>query len=346
MLVMLRTGVPAMIISVLFAIMITGEARADSVADFYKGERITLTVGYSAGGGFDTRARLVARFMGRYIPGNPDIVVQNMPGAGSKRLANHLYNVAPRDGTVIGSFNQTMATDNLFKVPGTEFDGRKFLWLGSLLKSPAICFAWKGSGIETMADLKSKKFIVGATGTGAPTYILPVTMNHFLGTQIEVIPGYKGSNGVMLAIEQREVQGICGTNWDSLVATKPDWISEGKVTIIGQMGLAKDPALPDVPLMLDLVEDENDKAAWKLLFVNRSMANPFAAPPGLPEDRIQALRRAFDATVRDPEFLAEAEKLRMSIRPNTGEEIDALLEQVYAAPAHVVDMAVEALATK
>jgi tripartite-type tricarboxylate transporter receptor subunit TctC len=281
--------------------------------------------------------------MRRYIPGNPEIVVQNMPGAGSKRLANHLYNVAPRDGTALGVINESMATNTLFKVQGTEFDGLKFTWLGSLLKDPSICFAWQGTDIETMDDLMTREFVVGATGTGSPSYILPTSMKRFLGVKIKVIPGYKGSKGVQLAIEQGEVQGMCGLAWQSLNSVKPDWVSEGKITVIGQMGLAKDPTLPEVPLMVDMVEDENSKAAWKLLFANREMGNPFAAPPGLPEDRKQALRRAFDATVRDPEFLAEAEKLRMVIRPSAGEEIDALLEQTYAAPGHIVDLAAEVL---
>jgi tripartite-type tricarboxylate transporter receptor subunit TctC len=335
-----------MIISVLFAIMITGEAGADSVTDFYKGKRITLLVGYGPGGGFDTRARIVGKFMGRHIPGNPEIVVQNMPGAGTKRLANHLYNVAPRDGTVFGVINEAMATNTLFKVEGTEFDGLKFTWLGSLLKDPSICFAWHDSGIKTMDDLMTREFVVGATGTGSTSYILPTTMKRFLGTNIKAIPGYKGSKGVMLAVEQGEVQGMCGLTWQTLNTFKPDWVSEGKVTVIGQMGLGKDPDLPDVPLMLDMVKDEDNKAAWKLLFANRAMGNPYVAPPGLPADRKQALRRAFDATVHDPEFLAEAEKLKMVIRPSAGEEIDALLEQTYAAPGHVVDLATEVLETQ
>lgn len=321
-------------------------ARAESVAEFYKGKQITLLVGYGAGGGYDTRARVVARFMGRHIPGNPAIVVQNMPGAGSMRLANHLYNVAPRDGTALGVINEFMALNTLFKVQKTEFDGLKFTWLGSLRKDPSICFAWHDSGIKTLDDLKTREFIVGASGTGSLSYILPITMKRFLGAKIKAIPGYKGSKGVMLAIEQGEVQGMCGLPWQSLKSLRPDWVSEAKVTVIGQMGVAKDPDLPDIPFMVDLAEDEDDKAAWKLIFATKAMANPFVAPPGLPEDRKQALRRAFDATVRDPDFLPEAEKLKMVIRPSTGEEIDVLLEQIYAAPAQIVDLAAEVLQTQ
>lgn len=320
-----------------------GGASAGSVADFYRGKQLTLLVGYSPGGGFDTRARVLAEFMERHIPGKPEIIVQNMPGAGSKKLANHLYNVAPRDGTVFGVVNETMATNPLFEVPGTDFDALKFTWLGSLLKDPSICFAWHDSGVETMDDLMEKEFIVGATGTGSTSYILPNTMNRFLGTKVKAIPGYKGSNGVYLAIERGEVQGMCGLTWQSLKAVRPEWVSKEKVTIIGQMGLAKDPNLPDIPLMLDMVENADDKAAWKLLFANRSMANPYVAPPGLPKDRKLALRRAFSATMRDPDFIAETKRLGMIIRPSTGEEIDALLARTYEAPDEVVDLAIDVL---
>lgn len=339
----LRGGLAALILAALFAVAVSAVVRAESVAEFYKGKQVTLLVGYSPGGGFDARARVVARFMGRHIPGNPEIVVQNMPGAGSKRLANYLYNAAPKDGSVFGIINETMATNPLFKVPGTEFDALKFAWLGSLLKDPSICFAWHDSGIESMDDLLTKEFIVGATGTGSTSYILPVTMNKFLGTKVKAIPGYKGSKGIYLAVEQGEVHGMCGLTWQTLKSIKSDWISEGKIRVIGQMGLEKDANLPDVPLMSDMAKNADAKAAWQLIFANRQMANPYVAPPGLPEDRKRALRLAFDATMKDPEFLSEMKDLGTVIDPSSGEEIDALLARVYAEPNNVVGLAIDTL---
>lgn len=346
MMTRMKVGFRAVVFAVVAVAAMNGEVKADAVADFYSGKQVTLLVGYGPGGGFDTRARLIAKFMGRHIPGNPGIIVQNMPGAGSKRLANHLYKVAPKDGTVFGVINEAMATNPLFGVEGTQFDALKFTWLGSLVKDPSICFAMQGSGIKTMDDLTTREFIVGATGTGSTSYILPTTMNQFLGAKIKIIVGYKGTSEITLAAERGEVHGMCGLTWQNLNALKPDWVPDGKATVIGQMGQAKDPALPDVPLMLDLVKDKDDRATWKLLFANREMGNPYVAPPGLPADRKQALRRAFDATVRDPEFIAEAAKSGMALSPNTGEEIDALLKQTYVASAQVVDMAIEVLSSQ
>ncbi len=331
----------------LFALAIAfgaaGNASAESVAEFYKGKKITLYVGFSAGGAFDIRARILARHLPRHIPGNPKVVVQNMPGAGSMKLANYIFNTAPRDGTEIAGISEAMSMNTLFKTPGTKFNAIEFTWLGSLVKDPATCAVWHKAKVKSFADLYETEFIVGATGAGSTTNVFPLAVKNLLGVKIRPITGYQGSQNILLAIESGEVDGICGLPLQSLKKQRPEWLKDGKLKIIAQLGLSKDPEIADAPLVLEFAKDKESREALELVFGSKALGNPYIAPPGIPADRREALRRAYDATVADPAFLADAAKAKIKVRPGKGEEIDALLARFYSAPEQVVARAAKAV---
>ena len=317
--------------------------RADAVSDFYAGKQVRLLIGYSAGGGYDTYARLLARHLGKHIPGNPTVVPQNMPGAGSLRLANFLYNVAPKDGTVIGTFGRGIAMEPLLSGDGTQFDARQFSWLGSLNNEVSICVAWHDSSVKSMADLATQELIVGGTGSGSDTVVFPVVLRNLLGVNIRLISGYPGGNDVLLAMERGEVDGRCGWSFSSLSSTRGDWLETGQITILAQLALAKHPELPDVPLITEFAANDNELSAMEIIFARQVMGRPYLAPPGIPADRLDALRRALDAVARDPEFVRDAEQLQVEINPVSGENVDALLERVYGASAAAIELAASAI---
>jgi len=317
--------------------------RADAVSDFYAGKQVRLLIGYSAGGGYDTYARLLARHLGKHIPGNPTVVPQNMPGAGSLRLANFLYNVAPKDGTVIGTFGRGIAMEPLLSGEGTQFDAREFSWLGSLNNEVSICVAWHDSSVKSMADLATQELIVGGTGSGSDTVVFPVVLKNLLGVNIRLISGYPGGNDVLLAMERGEVDGRCGWSFSSLSSTRGDWLETNQITILAQLALAKHPKLPDVPLITEFADNDNELSAMEIIFARQVMGRPYLAPPGIPADRLDALRGALDAVARDPEFLRDAEQLKVEINPVSGENVDALLERVYGASAAAIELAASAI---
>ncbi len=318
-------------------------AVADEVSDFYAGKQVRLLIGYSAGGGYDTYARLVSRHLGRHIPGNPTVVPQNMPGAGSLRMANYVYNVAPKDGTVIGTFGRGIAMEPLLSGQGTQFDAREFSWLGSLNNEVSLCVAWHESSVKTMQDLQTQELIVGGTGSGSDTVIFPVVIKNLLGANIRLISGYPGGNDVLLAMERGEVDGRCGWSYSSLSSTRGDWREQGRVTILSQLALAKHPDLTEFPLITEFADDDNELAAMEIIFSRQVMGRPYLAPPGIPADRLDALRRALDAVAVDPEFLRDAEQLQVEINPVTGEDVDALLERIYGASDAAIELAASAI---
>lgn len=317
--------------------------RADAVSEFYAGKQVRLLIGYSAGGGYDTYARLLARHLGKHIPGNPTVVPQNMPGAGSLRLANFLYNVAPKDGTVIGTFGRGIAMEPLLSGEGTQFDAREFSWLGSLNNEVSICVAWHDSSVKSMADLATQELIVGGTGSGSDTVVFPVVLKNLLDVNIRLISGYPGGNDVLLAMERGEVDGRCGWSFSSLSSTRGDWLETDQITILAQLALAKHPELPDVPLITEFADSDNELRAMEIIFARQVMGRPYLAPPGIPADRLDALRRAFDAVARDPEFVRDAEQLQVELNPVSGENVDALLERVYGASATAIEIAAGAI---
>ncbi|MPZ55568.1 MAG: hypothetical protein GEU91_03535 [Rhizobiales bacterium] len=318
-------------------------AAAQSPAEFYKGKAVDLQIGYSAGGGYDVYARLVARHIGKHIPGNPTVVPKNMTGAGSLKLANWLYNVAPKDGTVFGMIGRGTGFDPLFGIKGAQFQGTKFNWIGSANDEVSICVSWHTSDVKTFDDLRQRELIVGGTGASADTDQFPKILNAVLGTKMKIITGYPGGNDIGLALERGEVKGRCGWSWSSVKATHQPWLDEKKINILIQLSLAKHPDLPNVPLIVDLAKTDEEKRILRLVFARQVMGRPFLAPPGIPADRVAALRKAFMDTMRDKEFLAEAEKGKLEITPVSGEDIQKLVEEVYATPAEVTTKATELL---
>ncbi len=327
---------------VAIGVMAPTTASADAVADFYKGKTITLYIGYSPGGGYDRYARTVARNMGKHIPGNPEIVPKNRPGAGSLLLTNDMYNTLPKDGTAIGIVGRGMPTEPLFGNKDAKFDPSKFTWLGSANNEVSVCVAWHDKPFKTYSDLQSAVMIVGGTGPGADTDAFPKVMNNILGTKLKLITGYPGGNDINLAIERGEVDGRCGWSWSSVKSTRPGWLKDKKVSIIMQMSGAKHPELPDVPLASDLAESEKDKAVLKLIFARQAWGRPFVAPPGVPADRAKALQAAFMATMSDPDFVADAKKQKLELAPISGEEVAQLINAVVSSPKDIVEAATAA----
>lgn len=321
--------------------------QAQSVADFYKGKTIELLIGYSPGGGYDTYARTIARHMSKHIPGNPTIVPKNQPGAGSLKLTNFLFNVAPKDGTTFGTIGRGIPMEPLLGGEGTQFDAKEFNWIGSANDEVSICVAWHTTGIEKFEDLYEKELVVGGTGSGADTDTFPMLIKNVLGAKIKLISGYPGGSDILLAMERGEVGGRCGWSWSSVKSRRMDWIREGKVNILLQMSLAKHPDIPEVPLVMDLAETREQKQIFRLMFARQRMGRPYVAPPGVPEERVAALRKAFMDTMKDPEFLAEAKKAKLEITPVSGEEIQTLIDELYEdTPQEIVDMAAEAAETQ
>jgi len=329
---------PARIVGALAAItlLIASPAHADPVADFYHGRNVTMIVGYSVGGGYDTYARVLARHMSKHIPGNPTIIPQNMPGAGSLRAANYLFNVAAKDGTVIGNFGRGLAMEPLIGTSATQYDARKFTWLGSGTDEVSICVTWGTSPVKAWKDALTTPFTVGGEGSGSDPDIFSLVMHNVFGAKLKLVSGYPGTSEVALAMERGEVDGRCGWSWSSLKLTKPDWIADNKVNVIVQLALQRSPELPNVPWVFDLATTERQRQILKLVLSRQSMARPFVAPPDVPDDRKRALRDAFDHTMAAPEFLAEAKQRGLEVNPVDGATIDKLVSEVYQTPAAVI----------
>jgi len=330
-------------IMITLALAVSAPAQAQSVADFYRGKTVDVYIGTSVGGGYDAYTRILSRHMGRYLPGNPVLVPKNMAGGGGIRLANFLYNAAPKDGLVFGTINRGMPFEPLFGNKAAQFDATAFNWIGSTNDEVSICVAWHTTGIERYQQVLERELVVGASGTGGDTYQFPKIVNGVLGTKFKIVTGYPGGNDIDLAMERREVQGRCGWSWSSVKATHPSWLPEKKFNILFQMGLSKHPELPDVPLIVDLARGDEERAIFKLIFARQVMAWPFTTPPGVPQERVDALRTAFTATLHDKEFLADAAKAKFEIRSVTGAQIQTLVQEICATPSSVVRKTVELL---
>jgi tripartite-type tricarboxylate transporter receptor subunit TctC len=318
-------------------------AWAQSPADFYKGKTVELYVGYSAGGGYDVYARMIARYIGKHIPGNPTVVVKNLDGAGSLRLANNLYNAMPKDGTVFGTVARGAAFDPLLGNKAAQFDASKFSWIGSANDEVSVCVAWHTAGVTKIDDVFTKELIVGGTGPSADTDQFPRIVNGVLGTKMKIVTGYPGGNDVSLAMERGEVQGRCGWSWSSVVSTRKDWYDSKKIHVLVQLSLSKHPDLPDVPLILDLAKTPEQKQILTLVFARQALGRPFLAPPGVPQDRVDALRKAFMDTMKDPEFVAEADKAKLEITPISGEEVQKIVVEAYKTDPAIAKKTAELL---
>jgi tripartite-type tricarboxylate transporter receptor subunit TctC len=316
---------------------------AQTPAEFYRGKTIDLYVGTSVGGGYDAYGRMLARHMSRYMPGNPTIVPKNMEGGGGMRLANFLYNAAPKDGTAFAIFNRGTAFDPLLGNRNAQFEATKFNWIGSTNDEVSICATWHTTGVTTIAQLTTQELVVGATGPSGDTYQFPKITNGVLGTKFKIISGYPGGNDVDLAMERGEVQGRCGWSWTSVKATHRPWLDRKWINIVFQMGLSKHPDLPEVPLIMDLARTDQERAIFRLMFARQVMAWPFAAPPGVPRDRVEALRKAFTDTMKDKDFLADANKGNFEIRAVAGEDIQKLVMDVYDTPPAIAQKTMQLL---
>jgi tripartite-type tricarboxylate transporter receptor subunit TctC len=308
--------------------------------NFYAGKTIQVVVGFTTGGGFDLYARTLAQHMGRHIPGNPTLVTQNMPGAGSLRAANYIYNAAPPDGTTIGEFAPGVVVAPLFGAgEGTYFEAPKFTWLGSISQDISICAFNTAAGINSWQDMQTKPSTIGASGGGAESDVFPNVLRRLFNLPLRIVDGYPGSNEIVLAMERHEVDGRCGWSWASLLSRNAALLANKEIDITLQLALKKDKALQDIPLVMDLTDDPLKKAALKLINSRKPIARPLPAPPGVPADRAQLLRQAFDATMQDPEFLDAAKSLNLDIDPIGGADVAALLKEIYASPRDVVDLA-------
>jgi tripartite-type tricarboxylate transporter receptor subunit TctC len=314
-------------------------AQAQTPAEFYKGKQISLYIGYSVGGGYDLYARLLARHLGKHIPGNPTIIPRNMEGGGSLRVANFIFQVAPKDGTAFGTMGRGAALAPLFGHSGTQFEALKYSWIGSANDEVAVCAAWHTSGFRSFDDMRLREMTAGATGQTDEAVQIAKGMNAYLGTKLRTVAGYPGGNEINLAIERGEIDGRCALSWSSLKATHPSWIADKKIHVLSQVSLGKHPDLPEVPLLLDLAPNDESRQVLKFLAARQVMGRPFFAPPDVPPDRAAALRQAFMDTMQDPELLAEAERSKLEITPVPGARIDEVLKDLYGSPAPVVQKA-------
>ena len=318
-------------------------ASANAVADFYKGKDITVYIGYGAGGGYDRYGRVLAHYMGKFIPGTPNMVPKNMPGAGSMILANALYNTLPKDGTAIGIIGRGLPMEPLFGRKGPKFNATKFNWIGSMNNEVSTCVAYYTSPFKTIQDAMKKEMILAATAQGSDGVDFPLVLNNVLGTKFKLITGYPGGATLQLAQERGEADGRCGWSWSSIKATRPQWIKEHKIRILLQLALKKHPQIPSsVPLVMDLAKSDRDKKILRLIFARQTMGRPFLAPPDVPSDRVAALRKAFDEMVADADFRAKAKKIKLELEPVSGNEIEALIRDIYSTPPDIVQAAAEA----
>jgi tripartite-type tricarboxylate transporter receptor subunit TctC len=331
------------LITLAIALLVPPAARADPIADFYKGRSISWILSAGAGGGYASYALAFAPYFSAHIPGNPNIVVQNMPGGGGLRAMLYLDSVAPKDGTTLGLVHSSVPFAPLYGIKAASFDPRAMNWIGSIDASTGICVAWQGSGIATWQDLLEKPFLVGGTGAGSQMETMPLMLNKLFGTKLKVISGYKGGNDIYLAMERGEIQGRCGGLISSIRSTRPDWFPQKKVNVPIQIATARNPLFPDVPTVTELAKDERTKKILQLILAPLEMDRPILAPPGVPAERVAALREAFHAAMNDPAFIAEAEKDHLEIQEISGLRVAQILNDAYAMPTEITKAATDAM---
>jgi tripartite-type tricarboxylate transporter receptor subunit TctC len=305
--------------------------RAPSLA----GKTLQMIIGVGPGGGYDAWARMVADHIGRHLPGDPTVVPQNMPGAGGFVAAAYLYNIAPKDGTTVGIVTSDAPLGPIFGEPGAQFDPQKMSWLGTPTTDTNICIANKSAKVKTYQDLLHNQLIVGDTGPGTDTQIYPKALNALLGTKFKLITGFPSSSDVFLAMERGEVEGIC-ESLESVIQKRPTWISSGQVNVLFQGGAEPDPGVK-APYVVDLAKTAEQKEAVRFLYAPQGIGRPFVAPPDLPPATLKMLRDAFDATMKDPDFIAETKKEKVTLKPRDGVYLADLIKSIYATPKSVVD---------
>src|SRR5215469_15287182 len=305
---------------------------------------VTIYVAGTAGGGIDLYARLLSRHLGRHIPGKPTVTVQVMPGAGGIRAANYLAEQAPRDGTAITTFAGGPILEPLIGARNPGYDMSSFTWIGAITKDIGLCISWGPTPFKTIDDVKTQQMVVAGTGAGSETDTWPIVLNDVLGTKFKLVTGYVGSQETILAIERGEAHGRCVFSQSALKIAKPDWLRDRKINVLTVTALEKSPDFPDVPAVVDLVSKPEDRQLLELMVGPSAMARPFVAPPGMPADKAALLRRAFDATMQDGEFRAEAARMKADLAPTTGEDVQKLVARIYATPRPVVERVKKLLA--
>ena len=318
----------------------------EDVAAFYKDKQIRMVVGSAAGSGYDIGARLLARYLQKYIPGNPVFVIQNQPGAASVTMTNSVYNVAAKDGTVMGAAINGMPTAPLLEPDGVRFDPTKLNWIGSVNREVQTTYVWHTSPVLKLSELFDKELIVGATTPGTTQVDFPVVARAILGLKYKVISGYEGTAQIHKAMEMGEVHGVGSTAYASLRALSGKLVDEGKIKVIAQWGFKKHPDLPDVPAILDQAKNDADRQALSLLVARLEYGRPFFLPPDVPAARVAAMRKAFDETMKDPAFVAEAVKLNLEVDPMSGTDVADLVRKVNATPPDVVKRVRDALQSR
>ena len=311
-------------------------AAAQSVADFYRGRTIQMVIGVSAGGDYDLRARLLARYMTKHIPGNPKIVPQNMLGAGGLVAANWLANVAPKDGSVMLAISSNLPVGQAVGLDGVKYDIRKFSYVGNTTDSPNVINSWHTSGVTRIEQVLEKEFVVGATGRSSGSYYYPAALNSYAGTKFKIVFGYPGGADVNIAMERGEVGGRGSNLWASWKSTRPQWLTEKKIIMLVQIALKRHPELPDVPLMQELVKSDLHKQVMTFISADTAIARAIVTAPDVPADRLAALRQAFDAAIKDPGLIKEAEQAQQDISPTTGVEAQEVANSIVNAPPEVV----------
>jgi len=307
-----------------------------AAAQDLSGKNVSVIIGFGPGGGYDLWGRTVARHIGKHLPGKPGVVPQNMPGAGSYVAASHIYGAAPKDGTVIGIIARDAALGPLSNAPGARFDATKLSWLGSPTREHNACIANSTAKAKTANDLRSHELVLGDTGPGTGTRSYPKVLNDLLGYKFKLVSGFRSSADVFLAMERGEVDGIC-ESLDSIMQRKPEWIPNKVVNVLLQAGSQSRPELKDVPNVLALARNAEEKRVLEFLYAGQDIGRPFVAPPDLPPERLKMLRDAFNATMKDPEFVADVKRSKLDLEPEDGEHIAALIAKIYATPKPIVE---------
>jgi tripartite-type tricarboxylate transporter receptor subunit TctC len=339
----LLTASATLIALAVLAAIPSGRAAGESAATFYRDKTVNLIVSAGAGGGYDTFARTLAAHLGRHIPGSPAIVVQNMTGAGGLRAALYLDNVAPNDGSVIAMVQSTALISALLGSGGVKLDPARFTWIGNMSREFSLCVSWHTSRIRTAQDLFEKEFVVGSSGAGTSMETYPNIINSLFGSHIKIISGYKGGASVLIAMERGEVDGRCGASLATYKAVRPNWVRDHKINYLLQTSLQKDPDLPDAPWLMDYVKTDEQRAILELVLAPRLIQRPVLAPPNIPQDRVKALRDAFEATLADPEFRKEAKTRRLDISPSSAAHIKALIDRLARTPRSIRNKAAQLL---
>lgn len=308
-----------------------GPAAAQGVADFYKGKRVTVYIGSSAGGGTDLYGRIVAQFIGKYIPGNPAVIVSNMPGANGLTLTNALYRTLPKDGTAMGTFDRNAVMHSIWGNPKAQFVSTELNWIGSANIDASTCVTWHTSGITTVEEFLSKPVVLGSTAIYHANLL-----NSLFGAKLKQVTGYPGGNDVLLALERGEVQGRCNWSWSSIISTRPDWVRDNKINIILQFAEERHPDLPNVPLVSEFAKTDRDRQMIDLILSSQVMARPFAAGPSIPTERVEALRHAFMAVTTDAGFVAAAKTQQLEVQPVSGQKIQDVVARMARTPKDVI----------